>query len=399
MSAILFYYLLLAVWPALVWPALRLRGWARLWLVLAALAGLAATVYEVRLWSGQMPAIRLDILPIAFVLAVLYLSAAAILVRARRRLGALSLALAVAVAGGGLAYRWHLAGREAERLSALVERGHALMFAALFRDAATYERHFGPFAPAAPFPVGHWQGPGDAHWSRLIVNARGGTWLFHRCGETECPFAGAAAALRPVSTAPESWEADLMPRFGAAQTIRVARQSPERLSLTVGERTVPLLGTPAPIDPSPAPAVLEVVGSYAAIACRGQHAAVRQVWLWREADRLYALAVAATPVAGLHAGYVTPLVLGQAERTGEAWRFRFRGSDLYDSATVALAGADAVLTLAGPNRSEEPVALPRGEIFRDEVVDLAPLSGGQDWHAWFRALLVGHFFEADIPAC
>jgi len=68
-------------------------------------------------------------------------------------------------------------------------------------------------------------------------------------------------------------------------------------------------------------------------------------------------------------------------------------------ATVALAGTEAALSLATGDQNGEPAALAPGAVFRDEVIDLAPLSSGEALQAWFDVVLTGHFFAADIPAC
>ncbi len=41
------YYALLAVWPLFLWPAWRLKGWSRAWLLVAAVAGALATAHRV----------------------------------------------------------------------------------------------------------------------------------------------------------------------------------------------------------------------------------------------------------------------------------------------------------------------------------------------------------------
>ena len=56
--AFLLYYALLAVWPLFLLPALRLAGWSRAWLLVAAIAGLLATTHEIRMLTGTPSAIR-----------------------------------------------------------------------------------------------------------------------------------------------------------------------------------------------------------------------------------------------------------------------------------------------------------------------------------------------------
>jgi len=298
MAMILLYYVLLAVPLPLLWLAWRARGWPRVWLIVIAVAGLAAMLHEVRMWMGPPSAIRLDIPLLAIALGILYLGAALVLFRPGQRWAASALALVVLAVGGGMAYQWHLAGLESKRLTKLFLARNALLFEAKFRNAATYELQFGPFDMAAGAALsGHWLSQDDSRWSRLIINAEDRIWLFHHCGDTECTYAAQGARLEPSGTADEDWRATLTPRVGTPLAVRIKRHGADRLSLTNGGRTVSFVRAAPPIHHSPDAEALNFLGSFAAIACRGQHAVVRQLWLWRDADRLYALAIAATLVA------------------------------------------------------------------------------------------------------
>ena len=77
MAMILLYYVLLAVWPLLLWPSFRLKGWSRGWLIVTAVAGALATAHEVPMFLGPPAAIRLDAYLIAMVLGSLSPAAAA----------------------------------------------------------------------------------------------------------------------------------------------------------------------------------------------------------------------------------------------------------------------------------------------------------------------------------
>ena len=75
----LLYCGLLVIWVLLLWPAFRLKGGARLWLLVVIAAGTAALIYEIRMFLWSSAAIRLDILLISIALVCLYGSAAALL--------------------------------------------------------------------------------------------------------------------------------------------------------------------------------------------------------------------------------------------------------------------------------------------------------------------------------
>jgi hypothetical protein len=176
------YFVLLAAWLPLVWPLLRLRGWPRAVLALVVLAGLGAVLHEVRMFLGDPAEIRLDILLIAAALLCLYALATVVLFAARWRRTAGLLGLLLLSVGGAMAYDWIALGRESERLRAALHTRNALLFDAMFRDPETYEGQFGPFSEApGGHPVGHWRAEGDRQYTRLIVNAEGRVWLFHRC--------------------------------------------------------------------------------------------------------------------------------------------------------------------------------------------------------------------------
>ena len=157
---ILLYYVLLAVWPLLLWPALRLKGWSRGWLIVTAVVGALATAHEVRMFLGPPAAIRLDVYLIAMVLGVLYAGAAAVLFLGRRRKSAAVVGFAIVLIGGGMSYLSIEAGRQTERLTAAFYAGQALLFEAKFRSPEAYAAYYRMFdARPTLAPVGHWGGP------------------------------------------------------------------------------------------------------------------------------------------------------------------------------------------------------------------------------------------------
>jgi len=404
MGMIAFYYVLLVLWLPLLWPAFRQTGWARIWLLIVAGIGLAATLNEIRMYLWSAADIRLDIFLIAILLLVLYATAVAVLIGVGWRKEAAALALALLMIGGGMGWEWTLVGRESDRVREAFETGNALLFQAKFRDPETYDQHFGPFADAA-HPTGHWVAQEQTHYTRLIVNGAGQVWLFYECGATECDDRSADAALRPSNgeTASElAWEATLDPRAGVPFPVRIAPRASDRLAVTIRGRTITFGAAPPPIAPTPAVAPVEYLGSFAAFTCTrsGQHAKVRQLWLWREGPRLYAIAVFDPLVAGLHASYISPIVLGEGEPNGDQWRFNWRRRNQSWSATVSLRGSDApTLTLQREDHPAEQLTLRRPAIVQDQVIHLAPLTGKPDWDHWFANVLAGHFSTADIPAC
>ncbi len=407
MVAILLYYALLAVWPLLLWPAWRLRGWSRAWLLVAAVAGALATAHEVRVLTGPPAAIRLDILLIAMVLGVLYAGAAAVLFLGRRRKSAAVVGIAILLIGGGMSYTWIEAGRQTERLTRAFYEGQALLFEAKFRSFDAYAAYFRMFdARPTLHPVGHWAAQGEGvYFTRLIVNPEGRAWAFYPCGRpspaTECMYTSAEPSIQPAGEAAERrWEIALVSPSGSPfQTVRIAQTGPDLLTLEGMGEPARFIKTPPPIDPAPAPARLSYLGPFAQMECRGQHAAVRQFWLWREDARLYAAGVFETLLAGQHAGYVSPVILGEGARQGGGWSFEFRHHGLDWRAVVVLEGPNASLTLTRGGEPPAHVALARKAIFRDEFIELAPLTGKADWDHWFDTVMTGHFTTGDVPAC
>ncbi len=414
MLAFLLYYALLAVWPLLLWPALRLKGWSRAWLLVVAIAGALATAHEIRVLTGPPAAIRLDILLIAMVLGVLYASAAAVLFLRRRRKSAAVLGAVLVLAGGGMTAIWIESGREAERLTEVFHARNALLFEAKFRSLDAYASYFRTFdARPTLLPVGHWaaQGGGEAqgggYFTRLIVNPEGRAWAFYPCEETECAYHSADPGVRPAGDpAEQRWEVTLGPLVGApVTTLRIAQSDPDHLTLEGMGQPARFIKTPPPIDPAPARQSLIFLGPFTQMECRGQSAAVRQLWLWREDARLYAVGIFATLLAGAHAGYVSPVVLGEGVRQGDAWHFEWRrnGQAWSASITLEIPGAPedprAMLTLARDGKPLAQVMLARKAVFHDEAIELAPLTGKADWDHWFDIVLVGHFSSGDVPAC
>jgi hypothetical protein len=412
MAMILLYYVLLAVWPLLLWPALRLKGWSRGWLIVTAVAGALATAHEVRMFLGPPAAIRLDVYLIAMVLGVLYAGAAAVLFLGRRRKSAAVVGVAIVLIGGGMSYLSIEAGRQTERLTAAFYAGQALLFEAKFRSPEAYAAYFRMFdARPTLAPVGHWAAQGEGgYFTRLIINPEGRAWAFYPCGRpspvTECDYRSDDAGVRPAGDAAERrWEVTLMPPSGPAMaTVRLAQTDPDHLRLEgFGEAT--LAKTPPPIDPAPGRRALSYLGPFVQVECRGQAADVRQLWLWQEDARLYAVGIFATVLAGAHAGYVSPVVLGEGVRQGDTWHFEWQHSGQSWSASIALEipGAPedpgALLTLTRGGEPPARVILAREAVFHDEAIELAPLAGKADWDHWFDIVLVGHFSSGDIPAC
>ena len=110
-------------------------------------------------------------------------------------------------------------------------------------------------------------------------------------------------------------------------------------------------------------------------------------------------AVFATLLGGTHAGFVSPILLGEGAGGGDSWSFEWRRNGRSWRASIALEGPDAMLTLERDGVPAASAALGRDAVFRDEAIELAPLTSKADWDHWFDVVLVGHFSSGDIPAC
>jgi hypothetical protein len=298
--AFLLYYALLVLWLPLIWPMLRVRRRARLLLAAVVAAGLLAALHEVRSTLGTAAEIRFDILLIGAALLSLYALAAVVLFAAGWRRAAAALGLVILLIGGSAAYKWILLGRESERLREVFHARNRLLFEAGFRDRETYERRFGPFTGApGSHPSGHWLADGPSRFSRLIINGEGRAWLFFPCAKTQCAYGPAGTALEPIGAGPTSqWQASLAPQAGVPLEVTIARGSGDHLTLQANDRSSVFAKRPPPIDPTPARRSLVYLGPFARVTCQGRHAKVRQVWLWREQARLYAVGIFA-PLVGL----------------------------------------------------------------------------------------------------
>ncbi len=401
MTFLVFYYVLLVLWPLLLWPALRLKGWPRVILMVAAAAGLLAMAHEIRMLQGTPSAIRLDIPLIAVGLSLVYALAALVMFRGRWRKTAAVLGAIVVVAGGGMSYAWIEAGWETARLSETFRARDDLLFEAKFCSPDAYERYFGMGA-AGPggLPVGHWESQEGGYFSRLVVNPEGEAWAFYPCGETECDYRSVAPGLRAVGDPADGrWEVALEPPAGLPVTVEIARSDEGQLTIRGRGQPTTLAKLPPPVDPAPPPAALTFLGPFSQADCRGQHADVRQLWLWREGERLYAVGIFSTLVAGRRAGFVLPVVLGEGVRQGDGWVFEWRRDGRVWNAAVALDEPDARLALTRDGETVAQAALAPGAVFQDETVELAPLTGQADWDRWFDVVLTGHFSSGVVPPC
>lgn len=401
---LLLYYALLVLWLPLLWPALQLYGWKRRWLLSVAGVGLLAAVSEVWQTVQAVNAIRLDALLFSAVLTLLYASAVVVLYGAFRRRFAVALGVALALIAGGMTYQWVMAGREGKRLTAAFDARNALLFRAKFRDQATYDGYFGPFPPDSPTqPSGHWQvAAGPSHFTRLIVNGEGRAWLFYRCGETECAFGPTGAGLQrgvDAVRAEIGWQTVLRPSIGDALPVRLVRDGMDGMRVEARGQAVAFVKAPPPIEPNAPAKALEFLGSFAAAECLGAHARVRQLWLWQGEGRMLAVGIFQTLLAGQRAHFVLPVVLGEGRKSGDGWAFAWQRDGRPSTATIAVTDAGASLALAEIDRAPEQATLARTAIFRDEAIDLAPLTGAADWRYWFAGVFVASFFSADIPPC
>ena len=261
------YWGLLVLWVPLLWPALQLRGAARVWLLLVIAGAFVALLHETRMFLFSPAAIRLDIILISVALVTLYGSAAALLLIKRWTRLAASFAIALLVLGGGMSYAWVDAGRESERVRAAFEEGNRLLFEAKFRSEADYQRHFGPFPETGEdLPTGHWRAEASANFTRLIVNAQGRAWLFYRCqSDAECHFGPGGTGLRAVPGGPQQWQASLQPRAGQALDVSIIRTGAGMLSVAVRNETLRFSKAPPPIEPEPAPHALAFHGAFASV--------------------------------------------------------------------------------------------------------------------------------------
>lgn len=400
MDTLLLYYVFLALWVPLLWPAFALRGWMRSALLVVASAGALATANEV--WqtiAGN--AIRIDIFMFVTVLGMLYAAAAAVLWLARWHLGAIALALLLLITGGGIGYRWMTSAREAESVRETLEARDALVFRAMFRDKATYDNFFGPFGDTGGlYPAGHWKGPDRAAFTRLVVNADGRAWLFYRCGETECAYGPGTRPLeRVVGATGFEWRGLLRPVAGEVLAVQIVQDDDSHLTVRARGQSVTVAKAPPPVEAKPVPETLTYLGPWSVAACIGKHAAVRQLWLWREGDRLFAAGVFRLLLPGQRALFVTPSAMGEGRHEGNAWVFDWTQEGERWSATVTPGQDDVTLRLTPPRRDAETRRLASGAIFGDETITLAPRRSAEEWKRWFDTVWVGHFFSGEIPAC
>ena len=136
-----------------------------------------------------------------------------------------------------------------------------------------------------------------------------------------------------------------------------------------------------------------------ACSSSGSHADIRQLWLWREEERLYGIGIFVNRIPELRADFVSPVVMGEGLREGDSRVFAWQRDERPWSASVILEGAGARLELRRPGRPPERIALEPMPLFRDEAIELAPLTSKADWDYWFETVLTGHFTSGQVPAC
>jgi hypothetical protein len=404
MMMYLLYCGLLVIWVPLLWPMVRLKGGARLWLVIVIGAGITALVHEIRMYLWSHAAIRLDIRVISVALGCLYGSVAALLFFKHWRRAATLLGVVIILIGSGMIHQWVQASRESQRVRQAFRESNVLQFTAKFRSSDTYISYFGPFTDAAgSHPTGHWQIDGRSHFTRMIINAQGRVWLFYHCqDDADCHSGPGGSGLRESGDLPRLWEVSLKPQVGTPFDIKVTQTEFGALRVEVNEQTLRFAKAPPPVDPAPAEQSLEFFGPFKNVECAGAHAKIRQIWLWGDGARRYAVGIFAAVVAGRHARYIRPVVMGEGVRDGDGWRFSWLQDGRSGTAIIAHKGDNAILTLDQEGRDLEDadqLVLKSGIVVYDERVALAPRTTSADWHHWFDNVLVGHFSSGYIPAC
>ncbi len=398
------YWGLLVAWLVLLWPAVRLKGPVRLWLLVVICAGISALAYETYMILRSSADIRLDILLISIALAVLYTTAVLLLFARHFHVSATALAAILVAIGAGMGYEWLGLGRESQQVRETFEEANRLLFSAKFRSPQTYDTYFGPFAGAAgDLPAGHWQIEERDHFTRIIINVKGRVWLFYQCQEdAECHSGPGGSGLREVAGQPERWTASLEPQVGLPFDIKVNRLQRDTLSVEIRGQIHRFSRAPPPIDSSPRRQVLDYLGPFSNVECSGQHAKVRQVWLWQDGMRLYAVAVFSTLVAGRQTLFVPALVLGEGTRQADGWHFAWHLPDGSGVATIDQreAAVSLALNLAGRDVEDaNELNLEPGGIFSNEKIELAPLTGSADWQHWFDNVLSINFISGRVPSC
>ena len=401
----LLYYVLLLVWPLFLWPAFRLSGWRRAWLLAIAAAGFAALLYELWMTFVVGANIRIDILLLVVVLLLLYGGAVLILLMsAYRRLGMVVLVV-LALLGGGMIYVWIDITQKSADLQANIEERNKLLFEAKFRGFEDYADYFRLFdARPTPFPAGHYQASASGYLTRLVVNPEGEAWIFHVCGQTECHYGPNGERLKAAPEGGgEAWDVRLRQGTAAPLDFRIRRQSPERVVVTMNRGETIFTKSQAPIAASPAPGKLVYHGAFSGLECNNAAAEVRQLWLWRDGPRLFAVGIFTILLAGSQANFVDMSLLGEGTRLEaageERWSFAWQRGSRPWTAEITLEDGEPRLHLTRRGEALAPLALVRRALFRDDAIDLAPLSSPEDWRHWFQVVLVSHFASGEIPAC
>ena len=393
----LLYLVLLVAWILLVPPMVRQKGPVRYWLVFVCLAGLAALAWEIWVFTFVSDAIRVDILLISVVLLALYgLTALALFLTGRRTIPAV-LSLILLAVGGGMSFEWMKIKRESDRLTEVFHERNKLLFEAKFRDRQTYRDYFGATeAAGSSFPAGHWL-TSDDYYTRLVVNADGDIWLFYACGDSECALHNNGPGLQPADGKPDAWQAALDPPAGVPVDVTVEQRGDD-LAVTAGVRQAAFRPAQPPVG-QPGANALAHLGPFVNAQCRNRHSEVRQIWLWRDGERLFAVAIVSTLVAGQESRFVPPLLLGEGKRRGNAWAFGWERNGQTWEALIEPQGETVSLGLTRNDGEPVSLELAKGAIVTDEVIALAPLSSVEDWRHWFDIVLTGHFSTAKVPKC
>lgn len=400
--AIAAYVTLLCSWLLFLPPALNAQRSERAAPVFAAAVGLLALIYELWMtfvWGpGVANPIRLDIFLVFWLLAAVYAASTLRIWGCGWRRTALAAGGLTLAASACMAASWIEAGRESKRLDALRDEGNRLLFEARFRNRAAYDHVFEMRGGADDAPIGHWQGEPGASFSRLIVNPAGHAYVFFHCGPTECRFGPGGQLRAREEDGTVVWEGEVVMRGVGQRRLAIAPTADDELEVRVDGRSSRFRRSPPPLLDLHPEAKLSYLGTFSAAEARHPHVRVSQLWLWRGDGELLAVAIFRVLLPGRRADYISPAVLGSGVREDGRWRFRFSEAGREREAVLRLVEGGVEVERPGEEeRWPRHTAAPRA-IFRDEIIELAPLTSVADWRHWFEVQLTAHFSSAEIPA-
>ena len=278
------------------------------------------------------------------------------------------------------------------RETARMDTRPALVFAAQFRNARTFQNFFGTLDTRADPRAGHFRAEDPKGvGTRVIINDRGHFWLLFGCHpNVECVYADADLGATAL---PAAFKARAL--AGPPTDVVISAWNPDRLTLSFLPRQSQTFAR-APVaynESVTPPQTVTFHGAFSEAPIDRDYRHLVQLWLWQSGDRWLAYYTRVILKCGTTDDFVfasafhgKPLrgVIGFTNARDESSleRFEIRPPAQADD------HVDGEVFFSG--HPLQPIALAKGAVLRSPIYESAPLVSFEATTEWLKTVSMGY---------